>query len=199
VIFIIKTKTMDKFNLQGYLKNNQLLNESIGGYVDMKPLKENPKASIEDDEMDDYEDPLPTIEDVKWFLDAQKFKPKEVMDTEYIATKIYDYYENFAPEFDDEDLDMDEHNMKLAREYQEYYMNKRKGKVKEELGTAMGEEDFGYAKHGGDFGGDDSEFEGDVERIMGLGGDKLLSAAQFLVDDGYELEDVIDFLRANVK
>ena len=190
---------MDKFNLQGYLKNNQLLNESIGGYVDMKPLKENPKASIEDDEMDDYEDPLPTIEDVKWFLDAQKFKPKEVMDTEYIATKIYDYYENFAPEFDDEDLDMDEHNMKLAREYQEYYMNKRKGKVKEELGTAMGEEDFGYAKHGGDFGGDDSEFEGDVERIMGLGGDKLLSAAQFLVDDGYELEDVIDFLRANVK
>lgn len=99
---------MDKFNLQGYLKNNQLLNESIGGYVDMKPMKE-------------------------------------------------------------------------------------------ELGTAMGEEDFGYAKHGGDFDGDDSEFEGDVERIMGLGGDKLLSAAQFLVDDGYELEDVIDFLRANVK
>jgi hypothetical protein len=40
VIFIIKAKTMDKFNLQGYLKNNQLLNESIGGYVDMKPMKE---------------------------------------------------------------------------------------------------------------------------------------------------------------
>ena len=31
---------MDKFNLQGYLKNNQLLNENIGGYVDMKPVKE---------------------------------------------------------------------------------------------------------------------------------------------------------------
>ena len=108
----------------------------------MKPLKENPKASIEDDEMDDYEDPLPTIEDVKWFLDAQKFKPKEVMDTEYIATKIYEYYENFAPEFDDEDLDMDEHNMKLAREYQEYYMNKRKNKVKEEIGTATAMEDL---------------------------------------------------------
>jgi hypothetical protein len=40
VIFIIKAKTMDKFNLQGYLKNNQLLNENIGGYVDMKPVKE---------------------------------------------------------------------------------------------------------------------------------------------------------------
>ena len=100
---------MDKFNLQGYLKNNQLLNENIGGYVDMKPMKE-------------------------------------------------------------------------------------------DLGTAMEEEDsmiFGKGWQYDD--GDDSEFEGDVERIMGLGGDKLLSAAQFLVDDGYELEDVIDFLRANVK
>jgi hypothetical protein len=132
----------DNFNLQQFVRNNRLLKENIGGYVDMKPLKENPKASIEDDEMDDYEDPLPSIEDVKWFLDAQKFKPKEVMDTEYIATKIYDYYENFAPEFDDEDLDMDEHNMKLAREYQEYYMNKRKDKVKEEIGTAFGEGDI---------------------------------------------------------
>ncbi len=31
---------MDRFNLQGYLKNNQLLNENIGGYVDIKPVNE---------------------------------------------------------------------------------------------------------------------------------------------------------------
>jgi hypothetical protein len=67
---------MDKFNLQGYLKNNQLLNESIGGYVDMKPMKE-------------------------------------------------------------------------------------------ELGTAMGEEDLGYAKHGGDFSDDDSEFGGGYIQSFG--------------------------------
>jgi hypothetical protein len=175
----------DNFNLQQFVRNNRLLKENIGGYVDMKPLKESPKASIEDDEMDDYEDPLPTIEDVKWFLDAQKFKPKEVMDTEYIATKIYDYYENFAPEFDDEDLDMDEHNMKLAREYQEYYMNKRKGKVKEEIGTAMGE---------------DEDYRG--PSIDGLISQKYLAvfveAVETMIDDlvreGFEPEDVKSYL-----
>jgi len=30
----------DNFNLTGFLKKNQLLNENIGGYVDIKPVKE---------------------------------------------------------------------------------------------------------------------------------------------------------------
>ena len=30
----------DNFNLKGFLRNNRLLNEGIGGYVDLKPLKE---------------------------------------------------------------------------------------------------------------------------------------------------------------
>lgn len=81
----------DNFNLKGYLKKNTLLNENIGGYVDIKP-------------------------------------------------------------------------------------------VKEEIGTAMEEDDTE------DFGTTD-------DRIMGLGGDKLLAAAQFLIDDGFELEDLMDFLR----
>jgi hypothetical protein len=55
VIFIIKAKAMDKFNLQGYLKNNQLLNENIGGYVDMKPVKEEIGTAMGEDE--DYEGP----------------------------------------------------------------------------------------------------------------------------------------------
>lgn len=39
---------MDKFNLRGYLKNNRLLNESIGGYVDLKPMKEELGTAMED-------------------------------------------------------------------------------------------------------------------------------------------------------
>lgn len=52
---------------------------------------------------------------------------------------------------------------------------------------------------------DDDENEEDFapmtsdERIMGLGGDQLLSSAQSLVDDGYDIEDIVDFLRANVR
>ena len=30
----------DNFNLKGFLRNNRLLNEGIGGYFDLKPLKE---------------------------------------------------------------------------------------------------------------------------------------------------------------
>jgi hypothetical protein len=52
VIFIIKAKTMDKFNLQGYLKNNQLLNENIGGYVDMKPVKEEIGTAMGEEDSD---------------------------------------------------------------------------------------------------------------------------------------------------
>jgi hypothetical protein len=44
VIFIIKAKAMDKFNLQGYLKNNQL-----------KPVKEEIGTAMGEDE--DYEGP----------------------------------------------------------------------------------------------------------------------------------------------
>ena len=104
---------MDKFNLQGYLKNNQLLNENIGGYVDIKPMKEELGTAMEE------------------------YNEKDSM----IFGKDWEY--------EDEDGDM-------------------------ESGT-------------------------NDERIMGLGGDQLLSAAQFLVDDGYEIEDVIDFLRKNLK
>lgn len=41
MIFIDKQIQMaDNFNLKGYLKKNTLLNENIGGYVDLKPVKE---------------------------------------------------------------------------------------------------------------------------------------------------------------
>lgn len=33
------------------------------------------------------------------------------------------------------------------------------------------------------------------ERFLGLGGDKIISNIQFLLDDGYDLEDVINYIR----
>jgi hypothetical protein len=170
VIFIIKTKAMDEFNLQGYLKNNRLLKESIGGYVDMKPMKERTGPAM-DDTVDYEDESLPTFEDVKQFLDAQKFTPTEVRDAGYLEDKLYDYYEDFRPEL--VGINTSKHDRKLVKMYQKYYMNKlsttspKRGKVKEELGTAMGEEDFGYAKHDGDFSDDDSEFGGGYIQSFG--------------------------------
>jgi len=37
----------DNFNLKGFLRNNKLLNEGIGGYFDLKPLKEEFQDFIE--------------------------------------------------------------------------------------------------------------------------------------------------------
>jgi len=37
----------DNFNLKGFLRNNKLLNEGIGGYFDLKPLKEDFQDFIE--------------------------------------------------------------------------------------------------------------------------------------------------------
>ncbi len=54
--------------------------------------------------------------------------------------------------------------------------------TKEELGTAMEEDTMASD-----------------ERIMGLGGDKLVMATQFLVDDGFEIDTILDFLRRNVR
>jgi hypothetical protein len=39
----------DKFNLTSFLKKNQLLNENIGGYVDIKPVKEEMVTTTEED------------------------------------------------------------------------------------------------------------------------------------------------------
>jgi len=52
VIFIDKTdnKMADNFNLTSFLKKNQLLNENIGGYVDMIPVKEEMGTVIGEDD-----------------------------------------------------------------------------------------------------------------------------------------------------
>ena len=40
----------DNFNLTGFLKKNQLLNENIGGYVDLKPVKEEIGTAMGEDD-----------------------------------------------------------------------------------------------------------------------------------------------------
>lgn len=102
----------DNFNLSQFVRNNRLLNENIGGYVDIQPMRE-------------------------------------------------------------------------------------------EMGTAMErDEDFGYAKHSGDFSGDDSETEDfgtTDDRIMGLGGDRLLAIVRKLTKEGFYLDDIVRFLVGNLK
>jgi hypothetical protein len=49
-----------------------------------------------------------------------------------------------------------------------------------------------------EIGQDQDDFSND-DRIMGLGGDRLLKDAQFLIDDGFDLVDIVNFLKANLK
>lgn len=51
--------------------------------------------------------------------------------------------------------------------------------------TEFAEKDFDY---------DNEQFPDANERIMGLGGDRLLKIVKYLTDEGFELEDIFDFI-----
>jgi hypothetical protein len=70
--------------------------------------------------------------------------------------------------------------------------------TKEELDTAM-EEDTMTSDEGLQYEDEDDDAYTNDERIMGLGGDRLVMATQFLVDDGFEIDTILDFLRRNVR
>jgi hypothetical protein len=124
----------DNFNLAEYLRHgNKLLNENIGGYVDLRPINSLNKAPMGDDIM--------TLE--------------ELMGT--------------AMEMEDDDDGF------IAAQR-----------------MAAGEDD------------DDEEiYHADVlspeweERFLGLGGDAVVRGIKYLVDDGFELDDIIKFLKNN--
>lgn len=84
----------DNFNLTGFLKKNQLLNENIGGYVDLKPVKEEMGTAMgEEDSM---------TADRGWEYDDAEAEENEYsfMDNDElvgILQKIHDVYSN--PEF----------------------------------------------------------------------------------------------------
>ena len=62
----------DNFNLADYLKNNSLLNESIGGYVDLRPINEDDYQVDTDEEIED--DAVETADEIVSELD----KPEKI-------------------------------------------------------------------------------------------------------------------------
>lgn len=95
---------MKDFNLNGYLKNNRLLNESIGGYVDIKPTK----FLKEDDEFDQWCQENP--EDCKRYKQSQEDADKAFTDEfgSYSSDETNEAESMTADpgwEYDDEDFD----------------------------------------------------------------------------------------------
>jgi hypothetical protein len=216
----------DNFNLTGFLKGNKLLNENIGGYVDIKPVNEEMGTAMEDLKKpskvytDDWVRSAIESKLGSWTFDYDYMSgvymwTHDDIDPEDLvvyATPGFDGEEGIAGEvnlgFGDRVVDQEVFGDASYPDFESYaaavkpYLDKVEDKYndgeyaediestykrgvslkREEIGTAMEEDDTE------DFGTTD-------DRIMGLGGDRLLAAAQFLIDDGFELEDLMDFLR----
>lgn len=204
----------DNFDLKKYLRHgNKLLNESIGGYVDLMPLREEASDMI-------------TIElDMAW----DSSNPEE----DSAAKAAFDQYgievsdetgrpgtyevtgrkEDILAYLRSEFYDMDEEDI------QQYYPELLNGEMSEgepdgeqydseydaESGPAITSElekpksiyvtDDSEDEKGFIVPGDEDEFGSYQDRIMGLGGDRIESGIISLLDDGFEAEDVMDFCK----
>jgi hypothetical protein len=189
----------DNFNLAKYLRQgNKLLNENIGGYVDLRPINSLNEAPMGDDVM--------TIElDMAWdFVNPEEDAAAkaafdqygiEVKETDgnpgtfevtgrkkdilaYLKSEFYgmEYVDiaTYYPELLDDDA-----NDSMSLE--------------ELMGTAMEIEELEKPEQ--IYADDDEEFGSYQDRIMGLGGDKIENGIISLLDDGFEPEDVMDFCK----
>lgn len=204
----------DNFDLAKYLRHgNKLLNEGIGGYVDLKPINSLNEAPMGDDVM--------TIElDMAWDF----VNPEE----DAAAKAAFDQYGIEVKETDGNPgtfevtgrkqdilayLKSDFYGMEyvdIATYYPELLDEANDSMSLEELmGTAMEIEELEKPKsiyatddsedeEGFDVPGDDEVLSPEwEERFLGLGGDAVVRGIKYLVDDGFELDDIIKFLKNN--
>lgn len=181
----------DNFNLAKFLRKNPLLNEGIGGYFDLKPLKEmnfdetmgtametegvEGQASLELD----WASGMPELKAKckKHGLTCKVVKEngpgggnplvKIMGPKENIIAWLNDGYVN-----DEEELEM------FVADIQDGGMNELEKPEK-----IYADDD------------DSEEFGSYQDRIMGLGGDRIESGIISLLDDGFEAEDVMDFCK----
>ena len=225
----------DNFNLAKYLRHgNKLLNENIGGYVDLKPINRLNEAPMGDDvitiELDMAWDFINPEEDAaaKAAFDQYGIEVKETdgnpgtfevtgRKQDILAYLKSDFYgmeyvdiATYYPELLDEDNDSMslEELMGTAMEIEEI----------ENYATDDSEDEKGFAVPGSKYEDDvdpdtgipymddedDEEiYHADVlspeweERFLGLGGDAVVRGIKYLVDDGFELDDIIKFLKNN--
>jgi hypothetical protein len=210
----------DNFDLKKYLRHgNKLLNENIGGYVDLKPINrlselndfgmtqeaKGGKASLELD----WASGIPDLKAAckkhgLTFKVVEEFGPaggNPLVKVSGTKDKIINFLKDDYVQ-DEEDLEM------FSADIQE---GNDSMSLEELMGTAMEIEEIeNYAtddsedEKGFAVPGDDEEiYHANVlspeweERFLGLGGDAVVRGIKYLVDDGFELDDIIKFLKNN--
>jgi hypothetical protein len=192
----------DNFDLKKYLRHgNKLLNENIGGYVDLRPINGLNEAPMGDD--------MVTIElDMSWEPQFDAYA-KQSFDDFNIQVKETDNPGTFEVTGRKEDIlgylrsefyEMDEESI------QQYYPELLDGEMSE--GEPEGDQYDG--EYDSKFGpaitnelekpkniyADDEDRLGSLgasdDRMMDLGGDQIEQGIISLLDDGFEPEDILD-------
>ena len=226
----------DNFNLAKYLRHgNHLLNENLGGYVDLKPINElegqektpfgMPDTSEENpwmDEVDGMEDY--TVGEWKCYYDYPGVLAWSYGDMPFDQLAVY-----ATPNFDTDNatpIQVDVNNEPVENmsvpqgvfdnftDYAEAmapYLEKIKSKyakdsmsLEELMGSAMEIEELEKPKS--IYVTDDSEDEKgfivpsdddtiDTNRMMDLGGEEIEKGIMFLLDDGFDPEDVLEMCK----
>ena len=221
----------DNFDLAKYLRHgNKLLNENIGGYVDLKPINrlselndfgmtqeaKGGKASLELD----WAAGIPNLKAVckKYgltFKVVEEFGPaggNPLVKISGTKDKIINFLKDDYVQ-DEDDLEMFSADIQEGDDsmsLEELMGNAMEIEEIENYATDDSEDEKGFAVPG-------SKYEDDVdpdtgipymddddvlspeweERFLGLGGDSVVRGIKYLVDDGFELDDIIKFLKNN--
>lgn len=184
----------DNFNLKGFLRNNKLLNEGIGGYFDLIPLRESTT--------DWNEDNVGTLADKA--LDRMGKSDLKSKVGDWISSKLGGSQddEKFVAYLNDnngegEDV-LGDAIISYFESDQDEEMNELNdlGNMEEKEGDSMmfdkgwqydddEEDSFALAQR------DSANYD----RLLDLGGDQIEKGIISLVQDGFDVEDILDFVK----
>lgn len=200
----------DNFNLAKFLRNNPLLNEGIGGYVDLMPLREE-ESDMVTIQLDMAWDSSNPEEDAAAKAAFDQYGIEVSDETGRPGTyEVTGRKEDILAYLKSEFYGMDDESI------QQYYPELLNGEMSE--GEPDGEQYDGKydAKSGPaitnelekpeNVYADDSFAQaqrdaaspvdsGDFDRMFDLGGDQIEKGIMFLLDDGFEPEDVLEMCK----
>lgn len=187
----------DNFDLKGYLRHgNKLLNEGIGGYFDLVPLREE-ESDMTTIELDMEWDPAMDAYAQRSFADFNiQVKQTERPGTYEVTGRKEDILGYLRSEF----YDMDEES--IAHYYPELLAGEMSegepdgeqydGEYDAESGPAITNE---LEKPENIYADDTDGAYDNIDRMMDLGGEQIEKAILFLLDDGFDPEDVLEMCK----
>lgn len=184
----------DNFNLKGFLRNNKLLNEGIGGYFDLKPINEGAQWD---------EDNVGTLADKA--LDRMGKSELKGKVGDWISSKLGGSQddEKFVAYLNDNNGEGEDALGDAIISYfesdQDEEMNELNdlGNMEEKEGDSM------IFDKGWQYDDDDEEDSfalaqrdsANYDRLLDLGGDQIEKGIISLVQDGFDVEDILDFVK----